>query len=66
MFRDSYLDIEKITDNPEILKIFDIVRNCGGVLRFVGGAVRDAIAGRKNFDIDLSTPKFKNVTIWSS
>lgn len=55
MFRDNYLDIKKITDNPEIFKMFDIVRNCGGVLRFVGGAVRDAIAGRKGFDIDLST-----------
>ena len=55
MFRDNYLDINKITDNPEIFKIFDIVRNYGGVLRFVGGAVRDAIAGRKGFDIDLST-----------
>ena len=55
MIRDNYLDIKKITDNPEIFKIFDIVRNCGGVLRFVGGAVRDAIAGRKSFDIDLST-----------
>ncbi len=55
MFRDNYLDIKKITDNPEIFKMFDIVRNCGGVLRFVGGAVRDAIAGREGFDIDLST-----------
>ena len=55
MIRDNYLDIKKIADNPEIFKIFDIVRNCGGVIRFVGGAVRDAIAGRKSFDIDLST-----------
>ena len=55
MFRDNYLDIKKITDNPEIFKIFDIVKNYGGVIRFVGGAVRDAIAGRKSLDIDLST-----------
>ncbi len=55
MFRDNYLDIKKITDNPEIFKIFDIVRNYGGVIRFVGGAVRDAIAGKRSVDIDLST-----------
>ena len=55
MIRDKYLDVSKITDNSQVLKIFDIVRNYGGVLRFVGGAVRDAIAGRKNFDIDFAT-----------
>ena len=55
MIRDKYLDISKITDSPQVLKIFDVVRNYGGVLRVVGGAVRDAIAGRTNFDIDFAT-----------
>ena len=55
MIKDKYLDINKITTDSRILKIFDIVRNHGGTVRFVGGAVRDALAGKSGFDLDLST-----------
>lgn len=55
MIRDKYLDIRKITTDPGIMKIFDIIHNHGGSVRFVGGAVRDAIVGKKGFDIDFST-----------
>lgn len=55
MIRDRYLNINKITMDKSVLKIFDVVRNHGGSIRFVGGAVRDAIAGKTGFDLDLST-----------
>lgn len=55
MIRDKYLNINKITTDKSILKIFDIVRRHGGSIRFVGGAVRDVIAGKTGFDLDLST-----------
>lgn len=55
MIKDRYLDINKITTDSRILKIFDIVRNHGGTVRFVGGAVRDALVGKTGFDLDLST-----------
>lgn len=55
MIRDKYLNINKITTDSDVLKIFDIVRSHGGIVRFVGGAVRDAIVGKKGFDLDLST-----------
>ena len=55
MIKDRYLDISKITEDQSILKIFDIVRNHGGTVRFVGGAVRDALAGKKGGDLNLST-----------
>ena len=55
MIKDRFLDISKITTDDHILKIFDIVRNHGGTVRFVGGAVRDALVGKTGFDLDLST-----------
>lgn len=55
MFKDKYLDMTKIITDNEILKLFEIVENHGGVIRFVGGAVRDALAGLKGFDLDLAT-----------
>ncbi len=55
MIRDNYLDINKIVFDKKIFKLFYAVQSHGGVLRFVGGAVRDALAGIKNFDLDLAT-----------
>ncbi len=55
MIKDRFLDISKITTDDHILKIFDIVRNHGGTVRFVGGAVRDVLSGKTGFDLDLST-----------
>lgn len=53
--RDNYLDINKIVDDKKIFKLFRAVESHGGALRFVGGAVRDSLAGHKNFDLDLAT-----------
>lgn len=55
MIKNSFLDISKITTDDHILRIFDIVRNHGGTVRFVGGAVRDVLSGKTGFDLDLST-----------
>ena len=55
MFKDKYLDMQKIITDQDVLKLFEVVENHGGVLRFVGGAVRDALAGRQGFDLDLAT-----------
>ncbi|MBR1649319.1 MAG: CCA tRNA nucleotidyltransferase [Alphaproteobacteria bacterium] len=55
MIRDNYLDVSKITTDAGILKVFDIVQSHGGIIRFVGGAVRDAIAGKSGSDLNLST-----------
>lgn len=55
MMRDNYLDISKLTTNEDILELFHIVANSGGVLRFVGGAVRDALKGIKSYDLNLVT-----------
>ncbi len=55
MIRDNYLDVKRITTDPEVLKIFKIIRHYGGIIRFVGGAVRDALMGLKAANIDLST-----------
>ena len=55
MFKDKYLDMEKIITDKAVLRLFDVVEKHGGVLRFVGGAVRDALAGRQGFDLDLAT-----------
>ena len=55
MFKDKYIDISNLTTNKNVLRLFNIVETHGGVLRFVGGAVRDAIAGLKGFDLDLAT-----------
>ena len=53
--RPNYLNIDKITTDKNVLKIFKIVEKYGGVVRFVGGAVRDTIMGITDFDLDLST-----------
>lgn len=55
MMRDNYLDISKLTANKNILELFNVVSNSGGVLRFVGGAVRDALKGIKSSDLNLVT-----------
>ena len=51
----NYLDITRIIEDQSILKLFRAVEDYGGALRFVGGAVRDAIVGIKGFEIDLAT-----------
>lgn len=57
MIRDNYLDIHKLIKDKKILSLFDTVESHGGVLRFVGGAVRDTLAGIKGKepDLDLAT-----------
>lgn len=55
MIRDNYLDISKLIKNKKIMRLFLVVRQHGGVLRFVGGAVRDALRGLPVADLDLAT-----------
>ncbi len=55
MFHPEYINPKKLINNDDILLLFKLVEKHGGVLRFVGGAVRDAIAGFKRTDIDLVT-----------
>lgn len=55
MIRDNYLDMDRIIRDKKILKLFRAVEMHGGVLRFVGGAVRDVLAGLSGFDLDLAT-----------
>lgn len=55
MFHPEYIAPNKLINNEDIVKLFKIVEKHGGVLRFVGGAVRDAIAGFERKDIDLVT-----------
>ena len=55
MFRGNYLDISRITEDQNVLRIFKIIRQHGGVARFVGGAVRDALVGINASNLDLST-----------
>lgn len=56
MLHPEYIDVKKlINKNDDILLLFSLVEKHGGVLRFVGGAVRDAIAGFPRADIDLVT-----------
>ncbi len=55
MFRDNYLDIGKIIKDSKILRLFNAVESHGGVLRFVGGCVRDALMDIGGFDLDLAT-----------
>ncbi|MCM1323161.1 MAG: hypothetical protein NC218_03160 [Acetobacter sp.] len=56
MFHPEYIAPEKlINNNKDIVQLFKLVEKHGGVLRFVGGAVRDAIAGVVRKDIDLVT-----------
>lgn len=55
MIRDNYLDVSKIVQDKKIFRLFRAVENHGGALRFVGGAVRDALRGIKGSDLDLAT-----------
>ena len=55
MFHPEYIAPQKLINNNDILQLFQMVEKHGGVLRFVGGAVRDAIAGFNRQDIDLVT-----------
>lgn len=55
MIRDNYLDINKIVKDKKIFKLFRAVENHGGVLRFVGGAVRNTLRGIETSDLDLAT-----------
>ena len=56
MIKTEYLNPELIIKDKSILKLFNAVENNGGVLRFVGGAVRDVLAGKlQGFEIDLAT-----------
>lgn len=55
MMKDNYIDVHKLIKKPNILKLFKAVETHGGVLRFVGGSVRDVIAGMDGFDLDLAT-----------
>ena len=55
MMKPEYLAPQRIIDDDAVLKIFKAAQNYGGALRFVGGAVRDSLAGIKGFDVDLAT-----------
>lgn len=55
MFHPDYINPKKLINNDDILQLFKLVEKHGGVLRFVGGAVRDAIAGLDRTDIDMVT-----------
>ena len=55
MIRPEYIDINNIIPDKSVLKLFKAVADHGGVLRFVGGAVRDTLAGLKGFELDLAT-----------
>lgn len=55
MIRDNCLDVSKLTTSPQIMALFKLIARHGGVLRFVGGAVRDALKGIKGSDLNLAT-----------
>lgn len=55
MFHPEYIDPKKLINNDDIIKLFKLTEKHGGILRFVGGAVRDAITGFRRTDIDLVT-----------
>ena len=55
MYRADYLDVSKLVKSLKIAKLFNAVEENGGTIRFVGGAVRDTLAGLSGFDIDLAT-----------
>lgn len=55
MFKPDYLDMSKIVRSDKIIRLFDAIEENGGTIRFVGGAVRDTLAGLSGFDIDLAT-----------
>ncbi len=55
MFIPEYLDMSKIVKSAKIGRLFEAVESSGGTIRFVGGAVRDTLAGLSGFDLDLAT-----------
>ncbi len=55
MIKSEYLDMSKIIGSTRITKLFNAVEEHGGTIRFVGGAVRDTLAGKYGFDLDLAT-----------
>lgn len=56
MMKPNFLDMPKLLTSKRIYRLFDAVEAHGGTLRFVGGAVRDTLAGRhNNFDLDLAS-----------
>ena len=65
MFHPEYINPKKLTNNKDIIRLFNLVEKHGGRLRFVGGAVRDAIVGfpRSNIDLvtDLSPSEFSDM-----
>lgn len=54
MMKPEYLDAKQISD-AAVLKVFEAVDSYGGALRFVGGVVRDCLAGIQGSEIDLAT-----------
>ncbi|MCQ2734971.1 MAG: hypothetical protein MJ212_03350 [Alphaproteobacteria bacterium] len=55
MQKSDYLDTSKLLGTAHIVKLFNAVEDYGGIIRFVGGAVRDTLAGFNDFDLDLAT-----------
>lgn len=55
MIKPEFLDIDLFITDKNVLRLFQAVASYGGVMRFVGGAVRDALAGLKGFEFDLAT-----------
>ncbi|MBR1600499.1 MAG: CCA tRNA nucleotidyltransferase [Alphaproteobacteria bacterium] len=55
MFKPDYLDMSKLINSTKIARLFNAVEDSGGTIRFVGGAVRDTLAGLSGFDLDLAT-----------
>lgn len=41
---------------PETVRVMEALLSNGGDARFVGGCVRDTLANRKVFDVDIATP----------
>lgn len=55
MLKSDYLDTSKLLRTAHIVKLFNAVEEYGGIIRFVGGAVRDTLAGLESFNLDLAT-----------
>ncbi len=55
MQKSDYLDTSNLLRTAHIVKLFNAVEDYGGIIRFVGGAVRDTLAGLKDFGLDLAT-----------
>ena len=55
MMKSEYLDVSPLVRTKNVAKLFQAVEDHGGTIRFVGGAVRDTLAGLSGFDIDLAT-----------